>query len=73
MSDALRAYFDQQHEEFEEAVRDSIQACDGDPIAALRSAVIANTFLMEENERLKAQISTGFDRGRTRKPAPPKK
>lgn len=72
MSDVLRAYFDQQEQEFDQAAQDAIAACDGNPAKALRAAIIANTFLMEENERLKGQISTGFDRGRTRKPTPSK-
>jgi hypothetical protein len=33
---------------------------------ALRISLIANAFLSEENERLKAQISTGFARRRRR-------
>jgi hypothetical protein len=32
-------------------------------MAALRAALIANIFLHEENERLKAQIYIGYARG----------
>lgn len=52
MTDAFRAYFDQQEQEFDQAVRNAIAACDGDLATVLRAAVIANTFLIEENERL---------------------
>ena len=72
MSDALRVYFDKQAEEFEQRVQQALSACGGDPMYTVRALVIANTFLMEENERLKSQISTGFDRCQTRKPIHPK-
>jgi hypothetical protein len=42
----------------------------GDTMRVLRTAIIANTFLIEENEKLQAQISMGFDRSRTSKAAP---
>jgi len=36
-------------------------------MSALRAMVIANTFLMEENEKLKSQISSGYARQSVRK------
>ena len=54
MNQQLREYFDTQAQELENAVQQALQACGGDPMSALRSLVIANTFLMEENEQLKA-------------------
>jgi hypothetical protein len=39
-------------------------------MAALRSSLIVISFLQEEIDGLKSQVSTGFTRGRVRKPAP---
>jgi len=36
--------------------------CGGDVLRALRTTLIANAFLIEENERLKADASAGFAR-----------
>lgn len=62
MNDRLRAYFDDQAKELDENVRQAIEACGGDTVAALRAALIANAFLMEENASLKKQVSRGFKR-----------
>ena len=67
MNQALRDFFDQQANELDQSVRDALEACGGDPMSALRAMVIANTFLMEENEKLKDQISTGYARQSVRK------
>ena len=64
MTDGLRAYLDKQAQEFAQSVQQALGACGGDPMSALRALVIANKFLMEENERLKAQASAGFGAGR---------
>ena len=64
MNDQLRAYFDEQAKAVDADVHQAIELCNGDVVQALRAALIANTFLMEENERLKAQTSAGFVRRR---------
>jgi len=51
-------------EALELSVEDAIAACDGDLRAALRAALIANSFLVEEVERLTHAVSFGFIRGR---------
>ena len=44
----------------DEAVQQAIAACDGDPIAALRSTLIAVAFLEAEVERMSDAVSTGY-------------
>jgi hypothetical protein len=51
----------------DEDVRAALAICGGDPIAALRITLIANAFLEAEVERLKAEVSSGFSRGRNRR------
>ena len=48
----------------EAAVEQAIAICDGDVLAALRAALVANSFLMDEVERLTMEVSVGFARGR---------
>jgi hypothetical protein len=48
-------------------VYEAIATCGGDVRAALRAALIANTYLEAEIERLTEAISTGFVRGRMRR------
>lgn len=67
--DHLRAYFDEQAGKVDDDVREAIELAGGDVTRALRVTLIANQFLIEENEKLKAQISSGFTRGQT-KPKP---
>jgi hypothetical protein len=50
----------------EAEVVEAIAICGGDVRAALRTSLIANAFLEAEIERLSAQVSTGFARGRVR-------
>jgi len=52
----------------EAEVDQAIAVCGGDVRAALRATLIANTYLEAEIERLTEAISTGFARGRMRKP-----
>jgi hypothetical protein len=52
----------------EAEVDEAIGACGGDVRAALRATLIANSYLETEIERLIEGISTGFARGRMRKP-----
>jgi hypothetical protein len=47
----------------------AIATCGGDTRAALRATLLANAYLEAEVERLTEAISTGFARGRLRKPA----
>jgi hypothetical protein len=49
----------------EVAVEQAIAICDGDVRAALRAALVANSLLMDEVERLRRATSFGFARGRT--------
>ena len=57
----------------EAEVEDAIAICGGDARAALRATLVANAYLEAEIERLTDAISTGFARGRIRKPAKPVK
>jgi hypothetical protein len=49
----------------EVAVEQAIAICDGDVRAALRAALVANSFLMDEVERLRQSGSFGFARGKS--------
>lgn len=64
MNQQLRAYLDEQAQAVDDDVCQAIELAGGDPVVALRITLIANTFLMDENERLKAQVSKGFARVR---------
>jgi hypothetical protein len=46
-------------------VEEAIAICDGDVRAALRAALVANSFLTAEVERLTHAVSFGFTRGWT--------
>jgi len=52
----------------EAEVAEAIATCCGDARAALRATLVANAYLEAEVERLTEAISTGFARGRVRKP-----
>ena len=54
--------------DLETEVDEAIRICGGDVRAALRATLVANSFLEGEVERLTKAISTGFARGRIRKP-----
>ena len=54
--------------ESEAEVDEAIRMCGGDVRAALRATLVANAYLDAEVERLTEAISTGFARGRMRKP-----
>jgi hypothetical protein len=49
-------------------VEQAVAVCGGDVVAALRATLIANAFLEAEVERLTQAVSSGFARGRVRKP-----
>jgi DNA-binding GntR family transcriptional regulator len=49
--------------------RQALEICNGDAMAALRMVLIANAFYEEEIRRLKQEASTGYGRGKIRKPA----
>ena len=57
MNEQLRTYLDEQVLQLDADVRLAIKMCDGDVMQALRTTLIANAMLLEENERLKAQAS----------------
>ncbi len=48
----------------EAGIEQAIAICDGDVRAALRAALIANSFLADEVERLTREVSRGFARGK---------
>jgi hypothetical protein len=50
-------------EALEQEVDQAIEACDGDIRAALRAALVANSFLLGEIEQLMRAVSRGFTRG----------
>jgi hypothetical protein len=52
----------------EAEVEQAIATCGGDVRAALRATLVANAYLEVEVERLTEAISTGFARGRMRRP-----
>ena len=49
-------------------LRQALDICRGDALAALRMVLIANSFYEEEIRLLKEEASAGFARGRVRKP-----
>jgi hypothetical protein len=53
----------------EAEIDEAISVCGGDVRAALRATLIANAFLAAEIERLTEAVSSGFARGRIRRPA----
>ena len=64
MTEQLRAYLFDQMQAVDDDVRQAIELAEGDVTRALRIALIANAFLQEENERLKAQASKGYRRSK---------
>ena len=63
MTAQLRAYLNGQMQAVDEDVRQAIELADGDVTRALRITLIANAFLQEENERLKAQLEAQVSKG----------
>jgi hypothetical protein len=59
MTEPLRANLHQDAEALEAAVRDALAACDGDMLATLKAALVANSFLMAEVEELNRAVSFG--------------
>jgi hypothetical protein len=55
----------------EASIEAVIAACDGDPRAAVRALLIANSYLEAEVERLARAVSPGFVRGLVRSEPPP--
>ncbi len=52
-------------DDLELAVEEAIALCDSDVRAALRAALVANSFLTAEVQRLTQAVSFGFIRGRS--------
>ncbi|AXK79537.1 hypothetical protein DW352_02780 [Pseudolabrys taiwanensis] len=50
-------------------IRQVLEICKGDLKAALRMVLVANAYYEEEIARLKQEASTGYGRGKVRKPA----
>jgi len=61
MSPKLQA---QSPDDLEEAVDAAIAACEGDPRAAIKALIVANSFLHSRVERLTELVSPGFARGK---------
>lgn len=57
-------------DELDAAADEVISTCGGDMRAAIKSLLIANSFLEEEHERLASSVSAGFARGQHRKRQP---
>jgi hypothetical protein len=62
MNQQLQVYLNEQAQAADDDLRQAVEACGGDVASALRCALIANAFLMEENKRLRVQVSRGFQR-----------
>lgn len=52
-------------------LRQVLDICKGDLKAALRMVLVANAYYEEEIMRLKNEASTGYARGKVRKPVKP--
>jgi hypothetical protein len=63
MTEQLRAYLDERMQAVDDDVRQAIALADGDICRALRITLIANAFLQEENETLKAQLEAQVSKG----------
>jgi hypothetical protein len=63
MNEQLRTYLDEQVLQLDADVRTAIEMCDGDVMQALRTTLIINSLLLEENERLKTQVSARASAG----------
>ena|SRR5579862_2844932 len=61
----LAAQAESAAEALEREVDQAIEACDGDIRAALRAALVANSFLLGEIEQLMRAVSLGFTRGQS--------
>jgi hypothetical protein len=48
-------------------IRQALEICKGDAMAALRMVLIANAFYEQEIARLKNEASSGYARGQVRK------
>ena len=67
MNERLRAYLDQQAQATDDDVRQAIALANGDVVQALRITLIANAFLVEENARLRSQLSSQVSAGFARR------
>jgi hypothetical protein len=56
----------------EREVQEALDICGGDPMKALRITLIANAFLEARIDELTTDVSSGYARGRVKKPAKPK-
>jgi hypothetical protein len=52
----------------ENEIKEALDICGGDPMKALRITLIANAFLEARIDQLTEEVSSGFARGRVRKP-----
>ena len=48
-------------------VQEALAICGGDPMQALRITLIANAFLEAQIDELKAEVSSGYSRGRAKR------
>jgi hypothetical protein len=63
MNEQLRTHLNEQVQQLDADVRLAIEMCDGDVMQALRTTLIINSLLLDENERLKAEVSAGASVG----------
>ncbi len=54
-------------EAFDAEMQEALDLCQGDPMKALRVTLIANAFLEAEIDQLKAEVSAGYSRGKSRR------
>jgi hypothetical protein len=64
MNQQLKKHLDAQAAAIEAEVKEALELYGGDPMRALRVALVANAFLEMETERLTRQTSTGYMRSR---------
>jgi hypothetical protein len=64
MNQRLKKYLNDQAQAIDDEMKQALVLCDGDPMRALRVVLIANSFLLEENESLKRKVSVGYARGK---------
>jgi hypothetical protein len=50
-------------------IKEALEICGGDPMKALRITLIANAFLEARIDQLTAEVSSGYARRQSKKPA----
>lgn len=63
MTEELREFLKNHSQGIDDAVREAVELCGGSPLKPLYTALIANRFLSEDNERLREE-NAGLQRNR---------